>query len=100
MQRLFQTILKELGCSARQTLLPQHVDEELFTLMASSILKVPQLQSTRLFDKLKECLTETGEGLDKKNEQKSSQNQLLVKNLKLLVELYQFLPGKKAAGAG
>ena len=76
------------------------MDEELFVLMSSSILKVPQLQNTRLYDKLKECLTETGKGPEKQNEQKPSPNQLLLKNMKLLVELYQFLPGKKAAGAG
>ena len=75
------------------------MEEELFVLMASAILKVPQLQNTRLYDKLKECLTETGAGLDKKNEKQSNPNLLLVKNLKLLVELYSFLPGKKATAA-
>ena len=67
------------------------MNEDLFVLMASAILKVPQLQNTRLYDKLKECLTETGTSLEIKKEQQPNPNLLLVKNLKLLVELYQFL---------
>ena len=75
MHRLLQTILKELGCSIRQSLLPQYMNEELFVLMASAILKVPQLQNTRLYDKLKECLTETGTSLEIKKEQQPNPNQ-------------------------
>ena len=43
MQRLFQTILKEIGCSSRKTVVPTHLDEEIFIRLASSILKIPQL---------------------------------------------------------
>lgn len=60
------------------------------------MLKLPALQDTRLYDKLIECLSETGEAKQKEDQQ--TQQLLLIKNLKLFVQLYQFLPGKKQSG--
>ena len=62
------------------------------------ILKVPQLASTRLYEKLRICLVEKNLGEVDVVLQAAEErpDQVSMKNLKLLVDLYQFLPSKKS----
>lgn len=90
MHRLYQTILKEFGCVSRKALAPTHVPEDVLIRVASNVLKINQLMNTRLYDKMRQCLISTSQ-----DAQVNEPQMLVVSNLKLLVELYQFLPGKK-----
>jgi len=77
---------------------PEHqiVQESEFIMAAASILVLPQLASTRLYDRIKACLVVED---DEFPPQKNSKEMLSMKNLKLLVDLYQFLPSKKGTEA-
>ena len=62
------------------------------------MLKLPQFTETRLFEKMRDCLKES-KPKDISAELAGASPMLLMKNIKLLIELYQFLPSKKAAVA-
>ena len=94
MNRVYQTILKEFKGNQSE---PTHVPEDFFIRIASVILKVPQLATTRLYEKLRICLVEKNLGdvdiVIQAAEERPEH--VSIKNLKLLVDLYQFLPSKK-----
>ena len=87
--RVYQSILVEFNGKQE----PTHVPETIFTQLASTLFKLPQLSSTRLYEKLKDCLRDrspSGEVIKDEGPVMFS-----LKNFKLLVDLYQFLPSKK-----
>ena len=94
MNRVYQTILKEFKGGQSE---PTHVPEDFFIRIASVILKLPHLPGTRLYEKLRFCLVERNMGEGGAIEEAAEERPELVsmKNLKLLVDLYQFLPSKK-----
>jgi len=85
--KLYQTIIKEFRGKTE----PTHVPEDIFVKVASPGLKLPQLMNTRLYDKLKACIVDDQPATD------GTQAMFSLKNFKLLVDLYQFLPSKKNA---
>ena len=94
MNRVYQTILKEFKGNQSE---PTHVPEDFFIRIASVVLKVPHLPGTRLYEKLRFCLVEKNLGEVGVVEEAAEERpeQVSMKNLKLLVDLYQFLPSKK-----
>jgi len=71
---------------------PTHVPEDVFVKIASPALKLPQLTSTRLYDKLKDCIND-----EKHSSAEGHPPMFSLKNFKLFVDLYQFLPSKKGS---
>ena len=70
--------------------------EDVFLTIASSNFDLPQLSSTRLYEKLKECLIDPDSD---EHDATDAQMPIMfsVQSLKRLVDLYQFLPSKKGA---
>ena len=89
LNRLYHVLIKEFKGKNE----PTHVPEEIFVKHASAILKLSALQNTRLYDKLKSCIIDTEENED-------SPAMFWLKYVKLLADLYQFLPSKKNAKIG
>ena len=89
--KLYQEILKEFKGKSE----PTHVPEDIFIRIASSALKLPQLPSTRLYDKLKVCIID-----EKYSSDEGTPTMFSLKNFKLFVDLYQFLPSKKGTSGG
>lgn len=54
LNRLYHTLIKEFKGKNE----PTHVPEEIFLRHATSILKLPTLANTRLFEKLKACIVD------------------------------------------
>lgn len=52
--RTYQSILQEFKGKTE----PTHVSEQMFIRVASQVLKIQNLTQTRLYDKIKICLTD------------------------------------------
>ena len=86
-----QAVLQEYG---KGKIEPTHVPEETFLRIASFVYKIPNLAQTSLYDQFQSALIDPKMLI--KGEKLAGELQMIsVRQLKLLTELYQFLPVKQ-----